>query len=55
MRLPLGLLVACLVATVASYIGAADRLTWFLEAFPVLLVEGLGLADEGVEVQRREL
>ena len=25
------------------------------EAFPVLLVEGLGLADEGVEVQRREL
>ncbi|CAG0991688.1 Inner membrane protein YjdF [Anaerolineae bacterium] len=37
MRLKLGLLVACLVATVASYIGTADRLTWFLEAFPVLL------------------
>ena len=37
MRLKLGLLVGCVVATVASFMGAADRFTWFLEAFPVLL------------------
>lgn len=35
-RLPLVLLIACVAATVASFIGATDRLTWWLEAFPVV-------------------
>ncbi|MBP9890358.1 MAG: DUF2238 domain-containing protein [Planctomycetes bacterium] len=37
MRLKLGLLVGCVIATIASFIGTVDRFTWFLEAFPVLL------------------
>jgi putative membrane protein len=36
-RLPLLLLALVLVATVVSYIGAADRLTWWLEALPVVI------------------
>jgi putative membrane protein len=36
-RLPLVLLVLLLVATAASYVGATDRLTWWLEALPGII------------------
>lgn len=35
--LPLVLLALVVMATIASYVGAADRLTWWLEALPVVI------------------